>query len=1065
VESSPGTNDFNTPMAQSNRQRANNIPLTLGVIERPRLIATLNGITQYRVALIAAAPGYGKTTITSQFARQAHYPVAWHTIDERQRDAANLQDQCLSALEDIAPGIKEALSLRSEGLPPGELATLVTRYLDQNLDGDAIYVLDDVQYLTGAPGAETWLSMLVEHMPARCHLVLSGRSVPALPFTEMIARNEVLPLGQAELGLSHEEIQTLAERLGTPLTPDQIDELATRLEGWPAGIMLALQPLPAGMAGSLLKGGAGPEALFASLADSMLKAQPPDLKHFLLTSSTLKQLTPEWCSSILGMSGGARWLAAVQNRNLFVSRVSGKLVYHTLFRDFLQEQLRRTAPDRYVDLHLRAARWFEERDDIDSAFNHYVSAGRLDRAGEIAEWATGAYFVQGKFETLLNWSARLREVGARAPQLSFECAMVLTDRYDYQAAQDELERAMAEFTKRGEELGIAKVRLQRARISLLKGDYQESIKQAAQLLSSHLAEVRGRALRIIGLAYLRLGDVTASVEYLEESLALHRAVGLRSSLSHLLQDLHLAYTRLGRLDDAGACLHEVVALRRNMGGASAMALALNNLGYYLHQRSDYRQALATLEEGLEVIAGFQYRNSECYLLWSLGDLKRDLGLFEEARRLHDRALQLLPVDGEPNLHSAILTSGATLRRWEGQIEEAILVAQEAAEVAAVHDIAFEHSMAEAALWAARAYQGEIKEALDHLDNIVEDLHKQGARFEMIGVLGVCALTSLLNADKESAGSYLQRAQEVAQEIGSAQPLAAEIEHSPLLKEFVNGSLSQDSPNLYEDLDQLRQARVRLASSNGRRESHADQDTYSLRILTLGQEQVERDGIPVTSTEWRSSTSKMLFLYLFFKGPHKREELGLVFWPDNSDAQLRRTFHTTLHRARQALGKNVILFEDEDYLINPNLEVTCDALELQNLTDQARPLPYHDARTEHLWRRATEIYRGDFLPSVDEEWVLAQRQGLRDLYIEALVSLGYCAKARNDLRAAIDAFMRVLDEDPYREDVHREVLKCYVALGQTNQVLSHYQGMRQRLWDELGVVPSDETERLVKKLLH
>jgi DNA-binding SARP family transcriptional activator len=222
---------------------------------------------------------------------------------------------------------------------------------------------------------------------------------------------------------------------------------------------------------------------------------------------------------------------------------------------------------------------------------------------------------------------------------------------------------------------------------------------------------------------------------------------------------------------------------------------------------------------------------------------------------------------------------------------------------------------------------------------------------------------------------------------------------------------------------------------------------------------------VTSTEWRSSTSKMLFLYLFFKGPHKREELGVVFWPDSSDAQLRRTFHTTLHRARQALGKNVILFEDEDYLINPNLEVTCDALELQNLTDQARPLPYHDARTEHLWRRATEIFRGDFLPSVDEEWVLAQRQALHDLYTEALVSLGYCARARNDLRAAIDAFMRVLDEDPYREDVHREVLKCYVALGQTNQVLNHYQGMRQRLWDELGVVPSDETERLVKKLLH
>jgi LuxR family maltose regulon positive regulatory protein len=1052
-------------MAQSQQQRNSNIPLTLGVIERPRLIATLNSISQYRVTLVAAPPGYGKTTITSQFARQAAFPVAWHMIDERQRDAANLHSQSLSALEAIVPGIQEALSSQSEDLPPGELATLVTGYLSENLDGHAVYVLDDVQYLTGAPGAEAWLGMLVEHMPANCHLVLNSRTIPALPFTEMIAHNEVLPLGQAELRLSHDEIQTLSEYLRTPLTPDQIDEMAVRLEGWPAGIMLALQPLPAGMAGSLLEGGDGPEALFTSLADSMLKAQPPDLKHFLLTSSTLRQLTPEWCSTILGMSGGARWLAAVQNRNLFVSRVSGKLVYHTLFRNFLQERLKQTAPDRYVDLHLRAARWFEERDDIDSAFQHYVSAGHLDRAGEIAEWATGAYFVQGKFETLLNWSERLREVGARAPQLSFECAMVHTDRYEYQAAQDELERAMIEFTRRGEALGIAKVRLQRARISLQQGDYQESIDQATQLLSSHLAEVRGRALRIIGLAHLRLGNIITSVEYLEESLALHRAVGLRSSLSHLLQDLHLAYTRLGRLDDAGACLHEVVALRRNMGGASAMALALNNLGYYHHQRSDYRQALATFEEGLEVVAGFQYRHSECYLLWSLGDLKRDLGLFEEARRLHDRALELLPADGEPDLHSAILTSGAILRRWEGQIEEAILVAEEASQVAADHDITLEWNMAEAALWASRAYQGEIEEALDHLRNIVEDLHRQGARFELVGVLGVCALVSLLDSDAQAAASYLQRAHKVAQEIGSAQPLAAEVEHSPLLKEFVSKGLDQDCPNLYADLNRLRQACDRLASNNGRQESHADQDTYSLRILTLGQEQVERDGVPVSSSEWRSSTSKMLFLYLFFKGPHKREELELVFWPDSSETQVRQTFHTTLHRARQALGKNVILFEDDDYLINPTLEVACDALELKSLIDQARPLPYHDARTEHLWRRATEIYRGDFLPSVDDEWVLAQRQAMSSLYMEALVSLGYCARSRNDLRAAVDAFMRVLDEDPYREDVHREILKCYVALGQTNQVLTHYQELRQRLWDELGVAPSDETESLVKKLLH
>ena len=124
------------------------------------------------------------------------------------------------------------------------------------------------------------------------------------------------------------------------------------------------------------------------------------------------------------------------------------------------------------------------------------------------------------------------------------------------------------------------------------------------------------------------------------------------------------------------------------------------------------------------------------------------------------------------------------------------------------------------------------------------------------------------------------------------------------------------------------------------------------------------------------------------------------------------------------------------LVNPDIDLWCDAQEMETLTQQARLLPSRDARTEDMWRRAVELYQGDFLPSWDAEWVIYRREDLLEAYIEALIGLGNCARARNDLREALATYRRALDADPYREDVHRAIMICYAESGEKKQVLDH-----------------------------
>jgi LuxR family transcriptional regulator, maltose regulon positive regulatory protein len=1051
-------------MPVANLQRNTQLPHASSILRRQRLLDKLEGIADYKLTLISAPPGYGKTTLAAQFAHQSSYPVAWHAITERDRDVPNLHMRCLSVLRHIVPGI-HTLKPRY-GYSSGELAALVTDYLHEKLTERIVYVLDDVQHLAGSPAAEGWLRTLVSQVPGNCHIILVSRILPDLPFAEMIARREVLPIGQEELRLDPKEIHDLARKIqGAPLPKKQVLELSSRLEGWPAGTVLALHPLPASLERAMFSDGEGPEALFYELAALMLEAQPPELRDFLLASSTLRRMTPELCAGALQLTRSYHWLEDARTHNLFLSRVSGGLVYHALFRDFLQRQLKVNDPGLFVELHTSAARFFETHDQIDEAFDHYVQAELYEYSAAIAERVAQAYFTQGKVETLLAWAHKLADSSVEIPRLLCTCAKIHTDRYDYKIAKIQLDTAERGFERNNDTYGLADVQLQRAMINLQEGAYREAEKRANALLemAPESTKLCGQALRVLGYARLRLGDVEMGSRDMERALPLHRQDGDAYALTNLMLDLYIAYMRLGRFDDAASCLQEVVALRRSIGGASALALALNNLGYHYHQHGDYHQAMVTLQEGLSVIVKSPNRRAESYLLWSMGDLQRDRGAFEEAEQLYNKGLELIG-SNEPALRCAILVSASTLRRWQNQPKEAVTLAQEALKIAGAHNLALEGAMAEATIWMARAQLGEATEGLEQLHRIAADLRKRGVQIEHMPVYILCAHAALLCSDQAAAESALEIDLRGGQMGSSMQSVAAEVIHTPLLRKFIVNNAAR-YPEFMPVLKQLGDAQLQTQPGVAKFSRSFDWGTYSLRITTFGQEIIERDGSVISPSEWRTVTARELFLYLLFYGSHDREQISLEFWPDSAPRQVRASFHTTLYRARQALGENTIVFQDNVYLVNPELDIWCDAQELERLVRQARHMPPRDARTEDLWQRAVNLYQGDFLPSLDADWVFTRREALREVYLEALTGLGECAQARQDFRTALHSYKSALSVDPYRENIHRMIMTCYGQTGEKEKIITHLKDLERLLQQDLAVDPSEQTLAHARTLLH
>jgi LuxR family transcriptional regulator, maltose regulon positive regulatory protein len=1027
-------------------------------LERARLLDKLYEAATHKLTLIAAPPGYGKTTLVTQFTHRTAVAIIWQSLEKKDHDLPILFEHARTAVSTLVPDILDASP------PPGasvsEMAAFITDHLPSE---ELIYIIDDVHLLIDAPSAEAWLRALIASLPATCHLILIGRALPPLSIGEMIARGQVLAIGQAELSFTAEEVNALAHRVGRTLHQDDAQKIIARLSGWPAGIALALQPLPTEFDALLSETKTGPEALFTALAEVILRSQPLLLQEFLLHSSTLMRITPTLCQAALHLQDSLDYLNEAVKRNLFVASVPGGVAYHPLFREFLQEQLHARNPSLFAQLHADAARWFESDNRLEEAFEHYMAAGYWQDAAAIADQTAHTFLGRGQVETLLDWRLQLGSVGVRVARLSYFCTRLYSERYDYQTASAAAAESEAEYRRQGNHVGLIQVALLNATIANQRGDYLQAISVAEPFINaaSTPANLQGFALAIIGMAHLHLGTIKAAVTCLEAALPLWRATGDSFAIAHLLVDLGLAYLYSGCFHEAATSLQEALELRRALGNNVGIAAALNNLALHYHLLGEYDQAARTVQDGLQAISGVAETRDEAYLLSTLGDVQRDRGCFDEAAIHYHRALELA-AQSEPILRSTLLVSLATLRRWQGKLKDAHRLALEAVALSEKHQLGRETLLAQIALAAVQIWQGDTEIARRLLEISVK-AWKQDQPPQLSPGVALLAHIALLDGDLVAASQYLQLAGQQVSHPAVLQPMIAEIVHSPLLKTHLQRQ-PHEFTVLIEGSLQLERA-IEAVSPPEKSSKHvAATPAYSLRVWTLGHESVERDANAVPIPAWQAATARELFFYLLLKGRTARDQLWLKFWPDDNPRKIRQKFHTTLHRIREAVGTNVIRFEDEHYFINPNIDIWCDVQEFERVVQQAKfasPLLVH---TEVLWHRAIELYRGDFLSSFDADWIFQYRETLSRCYVDALLALANCLGTRGNPQEAILLLKQALEIDPYREDLHRELLASYAASGEPSLVYRHLNKLDSFLKAELGIGPSEETLRLVQHLV-
>lgn len=463
-------------------------------IARRELLAVLRAGGSRRLTLVAAPPGFGKTTLLAEWAEADAGPAAaWFAVDEDDNDPARFFAYMVAALRVVEPefGGRAVAALGSAGADLGEVVLPLLLNDLARLERDVVLVLDDYHLVTNAT-IHRALAYLIERSPTSFRLVLATREDPPLPLGRLRARGELCEVRAAQLRFSDDETAVfLTDALGLELSPQDIARLQARTEGWPAALYLAALSLRgrADTSGMIERFAGDDRYLVDYLTAELLARQPPEVRSFLLRTSILKRFCGPLCDAVAERENSGALLAELERSNLLLVPLDNRREwyrYHHLFGDLLEHELTASGRDALPVLHRRASEWYREAGLIVDAAHHAIAAGDIDAAARLVARHYAFFVDRGQLATVLRWLELLPEAVAAQDWLLCFAGTVVTA---HAGRLDEAERWL-ELAERAPPLVLdgqepdGPLALLAAYLRLLRGDIPGTVAHGRRALAS-----------------------------------------------------------------------------------------------------------------------------------------------------------------------------------------------------------------------------------------------------------------------------------------------------------------------------------------------------------------------------------------------------------------------------------------------------------------------------------------------------------------------------------------------------------------------------------------------------
>jgi LuxR family maltose regulon positive regulatory protein len=786
-------------------------PARTSLVSRPRLVEKLDRGLKGTLTLISAPAGYGKTTLMSEWRTSVgrDFPLAWLSLDVNDNDFVRFMNYLAFALTTLDPvlAINTLPLVQSPQHPPiSEILTTLINDISE-FDQQFVFALDDYHVITD-PAIHGAVTYLTDHLPPQMHLVILTRADPPLPLSRLRSRGQLVEIRSEELRFTIPEASAFfSQVMGIELSPAAITALESRSEGWIAALQLVALSIQGRTAESLagfITDFAGTHHYIADyLVEEVLNRQSDIVREFLLCTSILDQLTGSLCDALLDRGDGQNMLEILERSNLFLTGLDDErrwYRYHHLFADLLRSHLRREHPQRWIDLHRRAAQWCEQHDMVEESVQYALTTEDYEMAGNLIEKVSGDMVSRERISLMMRWVKSLpKEVLYSRPRLCIYYAWTLSFG-GYLDEADNLiryvEEAFEEYKALGEKtifhnrlanlknvpsqdgrelpfedrLSIV-LNLQHASIERFRN--LEMAKTYCGLALKHLPandiDNRTTALFFLGHIQLLNGETLLAHQTLQESVRLTLLTQESSINLSAVNYLGQAMILQGKLHQAMELFTQAARLMVSQPKSHLLGIELIRMGDVYREWNELDKASQNIQEGLhlaESIGDFVFLRdgyiAKSRLEQSLGNLESAGIYLQKAERIArntETAHGITPIKA---LQVSLWIGMGDIQSAEQWIKDAGLDIENYATHDSPHFLDEYSLITLARLHIARGHLGEARRLLDQLQTFAASAGRQG---RVIEILILQALAHYAGGEKVRAVEALTKALVLAEPEG------------------------------------------------------------------------------------------------------------------------------------------------------------------------------------------------------------------------------------------------------------------------------------------------------------
>ena len=579
--------------------------ITGDLVPRPRLLEQLEQRRDRPLTLVVAPAGYGKSTLVSSSLETCDWPSAWLSLDEHDNDLAQFLSYLVAAIQTISPDAchdTQAMIKAASPPPTSVIAGALTNDLDQ-IQEPFILVLDDYHAVQNMD-VHQLLTELLYHPPPPLHLVLTTRSDPPLPLPQLRARGQATEIRSHALRFTEAETAAFLRSMGIQFDEQTLRFLVERVEGWVAGVRLAV--LSARHLGSDNLAQAHVERNISYITNylltEVLEGQPLAIQNYLFGTSILERFCAPLCEAVSsgqakrvpGAEGdrlsGQAYLDWLETSDLFVVPLDDEhewYRYHHLFQQVLRHQLRRRyGPDEIAAIHARASAWYAENNLIDEALSHALSAGDEFGAANLLEQNVRTLLNEDQWQIVRKWLSQVPAgIVQQRPELLLAKAWMANYQLDVTPIPGILESLEVLLDdSEGSQLIEGQIDFFRGSILLWQGQASRSLEflnRALVRIPEAYRMARSEAEIVWCLANQMVGQSDKAVRFLHKRL--HDGQTTHpSSQSRLLAALSYVHCISGELTAAVAAAQRLEKL-----GAECRNLYVQAWGSYLQAHIHY----------------------------------------------------------------------------------------------------------------------------------------------------------------------------------------------------------------------------------------------------------------------------------------------------------------------------------------------------------------------------------------------------------------------------------------------------------------------------------------------